>query len=130
MENLLSVDVLRMFERHLVVIGGILAITFGYRLFQGAKLSQNSTSSVKTKLFEFTATKIGPGVFFAAFGTTILWTSLTHWFNPYDRPNDRAEAPVTLNRPELASLENMADRAQRPEDQELLRLVIKRLKRD
>ncbi len=77
MDQLFTEQVLRMFERHMVVLGGIIAIVLGYRLFQSADLKQDSTGSMKTKLFEVSATKIGPGVFFAAFGTVVLWTSLT-----------------------------------------------------
>jgi hypothetical protein len=126
MDQLFTEQVLRMFERHMVVIGGIIAIVLGYRLFQSADLKQDSTGSMKTKLFEVSATKIGPGVFFAAFGTVVLWTSLTRWFNPYEI---RTDCRMVVSQEELTQLQDLAGREQRTEDRELLRLMIDRIKR-
>jgi hypothetical protein len=71
------VDIMRMAERILVVAGGILCIFLGYRLFSIARLQQSGSGKFKTQVFEFTATKVGPGVFFALFGAYVLFTSLT-----------------------------------------------------
>lgn len=69
-------DLMRMIERQLIVLGGILAIFLGYRLFRIVDIPPDSEGKLKTKLIEVTATKIGPGVFFAAFGVFVLWTSM------------------------------------------------------
>jgi hypothetical protein len=73
----LTPELLRMFERELIVVGGILAIYLGYRLFYLAHIPQESSGKIKTKLFEFAAAKVGPGVFFAAFGAWVLYTGMT-----------------------------------------------------
>jgi hypothetical protein len=70
-------DIMRMAERLVIVAGGILALFFGYRLFTIANLSSDSSAKVKAKVIEISATKIGPGIFFAAFGTYILWSAMT-----------------------------------------------------
>ena len=110
----------------MVVIGGIIAIVLGYRLFQSADLKQDSTGSMKTKLFEVSATKIGPGVFFAAFGTVVLWTSLTRWFNPYEI---RTECRMGGQSRRAHTVADPRSREQRTEDSELLRLMIDHIKR-
>jgi hypothetical protein len=69
-------EVLRSIERLLVVLGGILAVYFGYRLFSVATIRQDAAGKLKTSIFEFSATKVGPGVFFALFGAWVLYSSL------------------------------------------------------
>jgi hypothetical protein len=117
----LDETVLRMFERILVVLGGTMTIFLGYRLFSHANLTQDSTGSFKAKVFEVTASKIGPGVFFAGFGTLVLWTSLTHWFAPNDQPQPLADAQ------EISALRTIADAEQQPESKATLLKLIKRL---
>ena len=46
----LTPELMRMFERQLIVAGGILAIYLGYRLFHLARISQESSGKIKTKL--------------------------------------------------------------------------------
>ena len=78
MLGLLAPEIMRMLERILVVCGGILCVYLGYLLFHIAVLKQESAGKFKSALFEFTATKVGPGVFFALFGAYILYGSLNH----------------------------------------------------
>jgi hypothetical protein len=70
-------DVMRMIERLVVVFGGIVAIYLGYRLFVIANLTSESGAKIKAKAVEVTVTKIGPGIFFAALGSYILWAAIT-----------------------------------------------------
>ena len=64
--------VLRMMERSLIVLGGILSIFLGYRLFVlGIDKSQGSASALGIELKNF-----GPGLFFAALGAVILVTTM------------------------------------------------------
>jgi hypothetical protein len=59
---------LRMVERSLIVVGGILAIYLGYRLFVlGIDKSQGAASAFGIELRNF-----GPGLFFAALGAVVL----------------------------------------------------------
>jgi hypothetical protein len=83
MLGLLAPEIMRMLERILVVCGGILCVYLGYLLFHIAVLKQESAGKFQSALFEFTATEVGPGVFFALFGAYILYGSLNHptiWF--------------------------------------------------
>jgi hypothetical protein len=48
---------MRMLERIVVVLGGVLSMYLGFRLFQ-----------VKAAVAEFSVSRVGPGVFFAFFG--------------------------------------------------------------
>ena len=62
---------LRFIERYIVAGAGVLLLYFGYRLFSSAQelgdLSAELPSQLKLKL-----TQVGPGVFFALFGTVLL----------------------------------------------------------
>jgi hypothetical protein len=78
MQYLVAPEILRMAERIIVVLGGILCIYLGYLLFHIAVLKQDSGGKFKSAVFEFTATKVGPGVFFALFGAYVLYGSLNH----------------------------------------------------
>lgn len=63
---------LRMFERSLIVAGGILSIYLGYKLFvMGIDKSQGVASAFGIELKNF-----GPGLFFAALGAVILVTTM------------------------------------------------------
>ena len=65
----------RIVERSLIVIGGILAIWFGFRLFD--KISkENSAARLEGAGIKFEADRIGPGVFFSLFGALLLGYSL------------------------------------------------------
>jgi hypothetical protein len=78
MDTVLHPEILRMFERVLVVLGGILAIYLGYRLFRIATLEDRSAGKFNLhNILEFSVSRVGPGVFFAAFGAWVLYTSLT-----------------------------------------------------
>ena len=63
---------LRMIERSLIVVGGILSIYLGYKLFVlGVDKSQGEASAFGIHLKNF-----GPGLFFAALGAVILVTTM------------------------------------------------------
>jgi hypothetical protein len=72
---LIALDGVRVEVRNVVaeragdVDGGILSIYLGYRLFVVANLPSESGAKIKAKLIEVTATKIGPDIFFASFGS-------------------------------------------------------------
>jgi hypothetical protein len=93
-------DVMRMMERILDVCGGILCIYLGYMLFHIASLKQEGTGKFKSAVFEFTATKVGPGVFFALFGAYILYASLNH---PIQTTEQSANGEWTGTPPQASS---------------------------
>src|SRR3981189_2911886 len=76
MMDLQTPEFLRSVERLIVVVGGVLAIYLGYRLFSHAHLRNDGSGKLKTTVFEFAVAKVGPGVFFALFGTWVLFSSL------------------------------------------------------
>jgi len=63
---------LRMLERSLIVLGGILSVFLGYRLFVlGIDNTQGEAIAFGIELRNF-----GPGLFFAALGAVVLVTSM------------------------------------------------------
>jgi hypothetical protein len=90
MSALIAVILTRALERMLVVGAGILSIYVGYKLF--ALLPDRAESQGRLKLpggFEFFATRVGPGVFFALFGAGLIGYS--------------ASRPVSYSAPELSA---------------------------
>lgn len=67
---------IRMFERILVVLGGILAIFLGYRLFATMPNAIGS-GDFETPVWKVSLTNIGPGVFFAVIGMFVLLTAMS-----------------------------------------------------
>jgi hypothetical protein len=77
----MDVEMLRMVERIIVSLGGILSVYLGYRLFIVASVKTDSGGSFKSALFSASLTKVGPGVFFALFGAYVMATSITTQIN-------------------------------------------------
>jgi hypothetical protein len=139
MQSLLAPEVMRMVERIIVVCGGILCIYLGYLLFQIAVLKQESSGKLKTALFEFTATKVGPGVFFALFGAYVLYGSLNHpisttnvpmdlsSFYPMDLSNSNPMAYVTRDTA-VQQLTELTKKLPTPEDREAAEAALKKLR--
>jgi hypothetical protein len=78
MDPLLAVIYTRAAERIIAVLAGILAIWVGYRLF--ALVPDRKEGQGKLSLpggFEFIASRIGPGIFFALFGAGLIAYSVT-----------------------------------------------------
>jgi hypothetical protein len=75
--NLLAIG-LRELERLLIVAGGIVAVVLGYRLFINLPmLEQRGTGKIQLPGgVSIYLSRIGPGVFFALFGTGVLAYSL------------------------------------------------------
>jgi hypothetical protein len=65
--------IFRGFERLAVVASGVLLIYFGCRLFLTLPAVHGSDGELKMPTASFTVSKVGPGVFFAVFGTFLLW---------------------------------------------------------
>lgn len=75
-QHLFELDLLRAIERLIAVLSGVVAIVLGYRLFMN--ISQATESSVEADFpgrIKIILTRIGPGVFFALFGASIVWSS-------------------------------------------------------
>ena len=77
------IEILSLFrgaERLLIVGGGIVALYLGYRLFVAGFVG-NQSGEFAGKSFFIKLIKVGPGVFFALFGTCVLvvmiWANLT-----------------------------------------------------
>lgn len=72
MNTALLTPLVRMMERSLIVVGGILAIYLGYKLFVlGIDKSQGAATAFGVELKNF-----GPGLFFAALGAVVLVTTM------------------------------------------------------
>ena len=70
-------DVLRMIERIVIALGGVLSVYLGYRLFSQVPLHTNSEGKFEIEGYGgVTLLRVGPGVFFALFGAWILWFGL------------------------------------------------------
>lgn len=76
METVFSPEFMRMSERLIVVLGGILSILLGYRLFDKANIAHNAQGNFKTLAMEVGFNRVGPGVFFAVLGAGVLVYSL------------------------------------------------------
>lgn len=63
----------RAIERLAVVVSGVLLIYFGYRLFLALPTVHGSDGKLEMPSTSVTVSKVGPGVFFAVFGTFLLW---------------------------------------------------------
>lgn len=73
--NLEWVLYLRGFERLLVVLFGGMSLWLGYRLFMnGVLIAQTASGEFRSAKIQLT--KVGPGIFFALFGTAVISISL------------------------------------------------------
>jgi len=71
------VAILRMIERILAVLIGGLAIYLGYRLFFHLPFERSHEGQLELPGVKIVLSRVGPGVFCAAFGTVVLFYSLT-----------------------------------------------------
>jgi hypothetical protein len=68
--------VLRLVERlGAIIIGGI-SIYLGYRLFHSVRTAGEGSAEVSFGDIKVLLSRVGPGVFFAAFGAVVLYTSI------------------------------------------------------
>jgi len=75
--NEFTIMAIRMAERILSVgIGGMI-VYFGYRLFLLLPLQNDQAGNIELPGFKVVLSKVGPGVFFVAFGTVLLLKSLS-----------------------------------------------------
>ena len=65
-----------MLYRMLIVLGGILCIYFGYRLFFVTKTKQGDFKIKTGQNYELSLSDLAPGIFFALFGASVLVFSL------------------------------------------------------
>jgi hypothetical protein len=116
-------DVMRMIERLIIVVGAIVAIYLGYRLFVIANLPSESGAKIKAKAIEITVTKIGPGIFFAAFGSYILWAAMKQpivherYSGGFLRSKDSLKAMPEFKYPPLATPQSTAPSDNQPPKQ-------------
>jgi hypothetical protein len=128
MQLLFAPEVLRMIERIIVVCGGVLCIFLGYLLFRIAALRQDSSGKFKSAFFELTATKVGPGVFFALFGAYILYGSLNHPISSeFTNSVDSSGAPLEARVAAIAKLTDLASKLPTPEDRTAAEAALKTL---
>ena len=78
------VVILRMLERIIAVIISGLSIYFGYRLFFHLPFERGHEGQLELPGVKIVLSRVGPGVFFAAFGTVVLFYSLTTPINVKD----------------------------------------------
>jgi len=71
-----EIGVLRMLERILAVLIGGFSIYLGFRLFFHIPLDSEHSGSLELPGIKLVLTKVGPGVFFAAFGSVVVAYSL------------------------------------------------------
>jgi hypothetical protein len=83
--------VLRLAERIVAVVIGGVAIFLGYRLFLRTPLRNTSSGDFKLPLnTRVVLTRVGPGVFFALFGTAIVWASFYRQIDFREGPQNAA----------------------------------------
>lgn len=71
------ITTLRMLERIIAVLIGGLAIYLGYRLFFHLPFERSHEGELQLPGVKIVLSRVGPGVFFAAFGSLVLYYSLT-----------------------------------------------------
>lgn len=105
-----NIALVRMFERILVVLFGGLSIYLGYRLFFHLPMEKRSGGELTFPGMKIVLTRVGPGVFFAAFGSVVLLYSLT---NPI-RVKTAAKSDATQVTKEYASGNAATEHGQQP----------------
>ena len=81
-----------MIYRMLIVVGGVLCIYFGYRLFYVVQLKQGEFKIKTGESYEISLSDVAPGVFFALFGAGILVFCLTNGITIKPVPATMSEA--------------------------------------
>ncbi len=76
-DNDLTIVLMRMLERILAVGIGGLTIYFGYRLFLLLPTQTTSDGKIELPGYSVVLSKVGPGVFFLAFGALVLYQSFS-----------------------------------------------------
>ncbi len=71
------VAILRMFERIIAVVIAGISIYLGYRLFFHLPFEHTNEGQIELPGVKVVLSRVGPGIFFAAFGSIILYFSLT-----------------------------------------------------
>jgi hypothetical protein len=92
----MDVESLRLFERLVIALGGILSIWLGYKLFSVAEIKAESSGSFKSSVANITMTKVGPGVFFALFGAFVLYTGITTTIRTENRRADQVATVAAI----------------------------------
>ena len=82
------IAILRMMERIIAVLIGGFGIYLGYRLFYHLPFERSHKGELALPGVKIVLSRVGPGVFFAAFGSLVLYYSLTE--------------PVTVTMPSVA----------------------------
>jgi len=75
-EGAMDIEILRMVERLVVVVFGGISIILGYRLFFYLPSQQDHEGKIQLPGMKIVLSRVAPGVFFAAFGSVILFQSL------------------------------------------------------
>ncbi|MCG9770116.1 hypothetical protein L1D59_16070 [Pseudoalteromonas piscicida] len=83
----MEVEIIRAFERLLIVFFAGASIFLGWHLFKIGVVSPQS-GELSGKGFKFSLQKVGPGVFFSAFGAIVLSVALTNGLNIRESSND------------------------------------------
>jgi len=112
--------VLRSVERILATACGGLSIYLGYRLFQGGSSGRSRSSAhfVLGEKASIDLTKVGPGVFFALFGASVVALSLWRGISAGPASGGKgeyyngAQAESSNNTPAVAEQERSAARTQ------------------
>jgi len=95
LEVLFSVGVL--VTRTLQILVGVLLCVLGYRLFQQVPTSNSNAEVTLSEHLRINLSKIGPGVFFALFGTVILIQTLANPLRLEHTSNAGKSAAVPTN---------------------------------
>ncbi|WP_070092798.1 hypothetical protein [Pseudomonas monteilii] len=88
--------------RMLIVLGGILCIYLGYRLFHVVQTTQGELKAKHGEKFELTLKDMAPGTYFAVCGTAILAFSLLHKMDI----NIEQQQPIATNTQPQMPLQN------------------------
>jgi hypothetical protein len=99
----MEILLLRILERIIGVVIGGLSIYFGYRLFLAVKATGEGTAEVKLPGdVTVMLSRIGPGVFFALFGTAVVGASLV--FPVRYRETEKADGTIVKREKEISGV--------------------------
>lgn len=97
----MEVEIIRAFERLLIVAFGGTSIILGWHLFKIGVVSPQS-GIFSGKGFKFSLQKVGPGIFFSLFGTVVLSISLMHGLKTITKTQDPISGSSTITEVHLA----------------------------
>lgn len=112
--DIADILLLRGAERLLIVAVSGLCIWLGYRLFSIVPTDLQGKGEFKALSFSLAVSKVGPGVFFAAFGAFILYQAVTNAFEQVSPSGSQTASIVRQSGSGAPGEESLAAGGQQP----------------